>query len=442
MMAENDRWVSSAEQRVRRDIVIFILVAVVTLAAVSVGAVFGARQVTRTEALSDAERTTQRLGDLVIGPLLARSLAGVPGARAELDEEVASRLRDGLFSELTVWQADGTVVYASDPALIGAVLPPPVEVLAAVERAETSSGLEDQPEAGPVPDETGFVEVYVPLRLPRQPTLAFEAYYSAERVDRQAATLGAQVVPLALGALVLLQVVQIPIAVSLARRVRRHEANRAHLLESALSASERERRQIAADLHDGVVQDLAGAGYALGALHRDVPEHRRAVLDAVGTAVRHAVDQLRRLMVDIYPPDLTGSGLSGAIGDLAARLRERGIDVTVEVQPLPALDADTAAALYRVARETMTNVEKHAQARSVTVRLGPDPDHPGDVRLEVDDDGVGIAPEHLDRRADGHLGLRLLIDRVDALGGQFSIEPGPEGGSRARARVPARSGVG
>ncbi|NMH96475.1 sensor histidine kinase [Pseudonocardia acidicola] len=439
MSPENGRWASSAEERVRRDVVLFIVVAVVTLAAVSVGAVLGARQVARGDALADAERTTQRLADLVVGPLLIDVLAGDRARRAELDQAVVNRLRDGMFSELTVWQADGRIVYASDTTQIGAIEPVPAEVTAAIERGETSSGLEEQPEAGAVPGEQGFVEVYVPLRLPGRTPLAFEIYYSADKLNRQAAALAARVVPLALGALVLLQVVQIPIAVSLARRVRRHENHRWHLLESALSASERERRQIAADLHDGVVQDLAGAGYALGALRRDLPEHRHGALDAVSTAVRGSVDQLRRLMVDIYPPDLSGGGLAGAIGDLTGRLRERGVAVTLQIQPLPPVDAETAAALYRVARETLSNVAQHARAGAVTVHLGPDPEDPQHVLFTVDDDGVGIAPERLDRRAEGHLGLRLLIDRVDALGGRFTVEPRSEGGTRACARVPART---
>ena len=89
-------------------------------------------------------------------------------------------------------------------------------------------------------------------------------------------------------------------------------------MERALSASERERRQIAADLHDGVVQDLAGAGYALAAVARRVEGPTATGVEHVGRVVRGAVESLRRLMVDIYPPDLSGAGLPGAIDDPGA----------------------------------------------------------------------------------------------------------------------------
>ena len=181
--------------------------------------------------------------------------------------------------------------------------------------------------------------------------------------------------PLAVGALLLLQLIQTPITVSLVRRVAGHEAERAALLERALSASERERRQIAADLHDGVVQDLAGAGYALAAVARRVDGPASTGVEHVGRVVRGAVESLRRLMVDIYPPDLSGAGLPGAIDDLATPLRESGVTVHVRAEQLPGASSEVAAVLYRVARETLANVAKHAQASAVEIDLGPDRRH-------------------------------------------------------------------
>ena len=248
--------------------------------------------------------------------------------------------------------------------------------------------------------------------------------------------------PLAVGALLLLQLIQTPITVSLARRVARHEAERTALLERALSASERERRQIAADLHDGVVQDLAGAGYALAALQRRVEGPAAANADQVGRVVRGAVESLRRLMVDIYPPDLSGAGLPGAIDDLAEPLRAAGVTVTVRAEPLPGADSQVAATLYRVARETLANVAKHAQASTVEVDLHRDSSTGAPcVVLQVADDGVGIDESKLDRRAEGHLGLKLLIDRVADQGGELVTgwRARPGGGTVALAPAcPAR----
>jgi signal transduction histidine kinase len=283
--------------------------------------------------------------------------------------------------------------------------------------------------------------VYVPLQLPDR-VVAFETYFSYRTVSAQTATLTGQIVPLAVGALVLLQLVQVPIAVSLARRVRRHEADRALLLEEVLSVSEREREEIAADLHDGVVQDLAGVGYALGAMSLAGPPDRREITDQLGTTVRAAVDKLRRLLVDIYPPDLDGPGLPVAIGDLAEPLRDAGISVQVDVSPLPAMSSDVTAILYRTAREILINVVKHAWAETVEVSLGPDSDPrwrgTDAILLRVTDDGVGPPDGGVDRRAEGHLGLPMLMHRIADLGGELTVAAGTDRGTVVEARLPVR----
>jgi hypothetical protein len=102
-----------------------------------------------------------------------------------------------------------------------------------------TSDVTTEPETGPIPGDDRFVEVYAPLRLPGQAPLAFEIYLSYDRVETTANNLVLRIVPLAVGALLLLQLIQTPITVSLARRVAGHEAERAALLERALSASER-----------------------------------------------------------------------------------------------------------------------------------------------------------------------------------------------------------
>ena len=153
--------------------------------------------------------------------------------------------------------------------------------------------------------------------------------------------------------------------------------------------------------------------------------------------VRGAVESLRRLMVDIYPPDLSGAGLPGAIDDLAEPLRKSGVTLHVRAEALPGASSEIAAVLYRVARETLANIAKHAQASTVEIDLGPDRTAPTpSVLLRVADNGIGIRPEQLDKRAEGHLGLRLLIDRIADQGGELRIEARPEGGTVALARMP------
>jgi two-component system NarL family sensor kinase len=428
--------------RIRRSLITYLGAAALVLAVVAVGAVLVGRQVAQDEALRDAERVAQRTANLVVAPLLGEVLAGDVSRRPELDRAVANRIRDGSIAELNVWDRTGTVIYADDVAEIGERLPIPPEAAAAIDAGAVTSDVTTEPETGPIPGDDRFVEVYAPLRLPGQAPLAFEIYLSYDRVEVTANNLVLRIVPLAVGALLLLQLIQTPITVSLARRVAGHEAERAALLERALSASERERRQIAADLHDGVVQDLAGAGYALAAVARRVDGPASTGVEHVGKVVRGAVESLRRLMVDIYPPDLSGAGLPGAIDDLATPLRESGVTVHVRAEQLPGASSEVAAVLYRVARETLANVAKHAQASAVEIDLGPDRASPTpSVMLRVADDGIGIRPDQLDKRAEGHLGLRLLIDRIADQGGSLTIQARPEGGTVALASVPVTGSV-
>ena len=428
--------------RVRRALITYLGAAALVLVVVAFGAALVGRQVAQDQALRDAEHTAQRTASLVVAPLLEEVLNGDASRRPELDRAVGVRLRDGSITELNVWDRTGTIIYSDDPGDIGERLPVPAEVIAAIDRGDTTSDVTTAPETGAIPGDDRLVEVYVPLRLPGRAPLAFEIYLPYDRVESSANTLILRIVPLAIGALLLLQLIQTPITVGLARRVAGHEAERTALLERALSASDRERRQIAADLHDGVVQDLAGAGYALAALKRRVDGTAASGVDQVGRVVRGAVESLRRLMVDIYPPDLSGAGLPGAIDDLAEPLRSAGLTVNVHAESLPGSDSDIAATLYRVARESLANVAKHAEASTVDIDLAVEQSPTSQsVVLRVADDGVGIREGQLDKRAEGHLGLRLLIDRVADQGGVLTITPGPNGGTVALARVPVSVGA-
>ena len=207
-----------------------------------------------------------------------------------------------------------------------------------------------------------------------------------------------------------------------------------------LTVSDRERVRVAADLHDGPIQDLAGVTYVLDAVSPSVLEtHRPLMLDAQNT-VTHAINSLRRLMVDLYPPDLSAEQLPGTISGLAEPLRERGVEVSVSVEPMVGLGNEAVTTLYRVARESLANVVAHAQASRVDIALGEvNADaHDDDrmVRLAIVDNGVGVDFSRLDRRSEGHLGLLLLIDRVENLGGTLTVAAGPEGGTAVTATLP------
>jgi signal transduction histidine kinase len=141
-------------------------------------------------------------------------------------------------------------------------------------------------------------------------------------------------------------------------------------------------------------------------------------------------------MVDIYPPDLSGPGLAVAVEGLVRPLRERNVDVLVDVAPLPTMDPETAASIYRVARESLMNVSKHSGASHVQVIIEVLEPEQEAVRLRVCDNGIGVPAAQADRQHNGHFGIRMLTDRVTDLGGRFSVMPGPTGGTVAEAVIP------
>ena len=431
----------------RRELVLLIGFGFAVMLVLGVGAVFATGSVAQQQALEDSERITVRLATLVARPLWTGYPPREPSQYAELQQDVRTRIRDGNLIRVAIWSADGTVLFSDKDADIGRNLPRP-EHLAAALAGETSSDFEDRgPETGTTstpaaPDgDRRFVEVYTPLAVPGEPPMVFEACYDYTPVDQLASRLLRQTLPLVLIPLLILQLVQIPIAVSLARRINQHQQAQSRLLKRALSISDRERVRFAADLHDGPIQDLAGTTYALRAIAASTPERHAALMTRIQDALQRSIASLRGLMTDLYPPDLRGGNLGSTIHTLAERIRGDGCAAEVELDPTPRLSDDVAATLYRVTRESLANVQKHARASEVQISLAQlggrdDPDQPW-VRLVIADDGVGLDPANLDRRAEDHLGLRLLIDRVESLGGQLLITSTAGHGTTVRADLPA-----
>jgi two-component system, NarL family, sensor kinase len=233
-----------------------------------------------------------------------------------------------------------------------------------------------------------------------------------------------------LGALILLALAQLPLAWQLAGRVRKSQEERERLLNRAIEASEVERRRIARDLHDGVVQDLAAVSYSLSAAAEGAPAPFDAELREAAAETRHGIGQLRTLLVEIYPPELHRAGLAAALGDLLDGCQARGIETTLDVDSEVELGRDSEALFFRVAQEALRNVVKHAGATRVWVKVDR---RNGRAQLLVEDDGCGFDPEQ--SHDEGHFGLRILEDLVRDSGAELQIDSTPGRGSRISVEV-------
>jgi signal transduction histidine kinase len=346
----------------------------------------------------------------------------------------------GSLVRVKIWREDGTIVYSDEPRLIGEQFTlgeDEREILRSGEQGAEVSDL-SKPE-NRFETESKLLEVYSRSETPSGTPLLFEAYFRYSGVTDVGRHLWAQFAPITIGALIVLLLIQIPLAWSMARRLQSSQLERERLLRHALDASDAERRRIASDLHDGVVQDLTGVSLALAAQGRSDSIGRQEVLEA-SSSIRASIKSLRSLLVEIYPPNLQQEGLQSAIGDLLSGLAARGVETRLDADlDETAVDTESAALVYRAAQEALRNVATHSAAAHVRVTLDI---ADGSVRLVVDDDGRGFSTDTLDERvADGHVGLRSLAGLVADLGGELNVRSAPGEGTRVDVSVPIRGRV-
>ena len=334
-----------------------------------------------------------------------------------------------------IWDANGTIVYSDEPRLIGEQFELPDDKLDVFATGQSQAEVSDLD--GPenrFEVEAKLLEVYSPISTVEGTPLLFETYFRYDAVTDVGRRLWGQFAPVALGALLALQLVQLPFAWRMAAQLRSGQEEREELLRRALEASDAERRRIASDLHDGVVQDLTGVSLGLAALGRQAPIEAEQVT-AASAAIRNSVKSLRSLLVEIYPPNLAEEGLESAVSDLLSGLPAHGLttELAVDLQDLDP-HPETAGLVYRVVQEAVRNVLSHAAASAVRVEIGVT-DH--GVAVSVDDNGKGFTVDEMaDRSRDGHVGLRSLGGLLADVGGTFDVLSDPETGTRVAAIVP------
>ena len=413
----------------------FLAAGFVTLVVVVLVTGALSRDAADEEAVADARALTQVLGRSVAQPAIPPGLVtGDAAAIDQLDRTVLDRLLVGDVRRIKIWSADGTILYSDRTELIGATYPLGDDELEVIEDGGTDAELSDltRPENRYERALGGdLLEVYTRVRSPEREPLLFEAYFTADELGEQRAAVLDRFLPITIGALAALVLLTTPLILLLTRRLSRAARERERLLESAVRASDAERLRIARDLHDGVVQDLAGSSLALSTLAARSDMPISTDLEEVGRSLRVSMRSLRSLLVEIYPPDLHTAGLAAAVQDLVAPLVGTGVRVDVDVSGDEDASGAAVALVWRLAQESVRNVARHARATRMSLTVRREDDR---LVLEVVDDGVGFDPGATP--ADAHFGLRAAESLVREHRGTLEVESSPGSGTIVRVEVP------
>jgi len=216
-------------------------------------------------------------------------------------------------------------------------------------------------------------------------------------------------------------------------------AAREQLEKQMTEVTERERRRIGHDLHDTLCQHLTATSLSLQVLSNkladaSLPQARDA--DASVGLIEEAIDLTRKLAKGLFPLELEGEGLAGALQELCRSTADRYL-VKCEFSGDPqtvTLDSTTATYLYRIAQEAVANAVKHGHVSRVYVSLSR---LYTDLILSISDDGIGL-PRFMPE--DRGLGLRIMASRAGMIGATFLAENKPEGGVIVICGLPVTSG--
>jgi two-component system NarL family sensor kinase len=242
-------------------------------------------------------------------------------------------------------------------------------------------------------------------------------------IDTQVQSTRLIILAVAITSIILLLFVALAISFS---QKKESEEKVSALGQKIITSQEDERRHIARELHDGIIQMLVSIKYSLSATsmalrkaHQSAPE----ALMAASNSLDMTIDEVRRISHHLHPQILDELGLSAAIEALAEEFSER-TQIVVSVRKLQVrklLSPQLNTSLYRTVQECLTNVEKHAQASNVTIHLEMTPYA---LQLVISDDGQGFATKNT---AAHGIGLKNLAERVEYYQGTLTIDSSAQG---------------
>lgn len=432
----------------RSPVTQFLMFGLLLIVLISVVTTRLAQDAAEQEALAEARELNATVARSVVDdPRMTRRLVqGREPAIDSYDREVQGLLLVDHLARVNIWTSSGQLVYSNASPLIGADFDLSEEQEAVLDEGGTSSEIADPTARENVGVEgapgvqsaelTQQVRIFTQVRAaPEAQPLLFEGYYTLDDIDERRQRIYDSFRWITIGGPLLLVVVVTPLLWVLTRRLSSGARERERLLHSSLDASDAERRRIARDLHDSVVQDLAGTAFSISAVARDpeTTETSRRRLDDAGSALRDGLQALRSLLAEIHPPDLQAEGLSAALADLIGPAASAGVRAWVHVEGAETASDERAALVWRVAQEAVRNALRHAHASTLAVAVRVDGPR---LVLEVVDDGIGFDPTSK-QRADS-FGLRGLRSLVSEAGGTLVVHSSPGQGTTVVMEVAAR----
>ncbi len=196
---------------------------------------------------------------------------------------------------------------------------------------------------------------------------------------------------------------------------------------------ERERAEVARELHDSVGQTLAAASFQVAAVAHEIGDHAASTrLTGVRELLRTALEEIRNISRSLHPRVATDLGLPTALEALGDATQQRSlvdVQVNVDISGI-VIPAALSSTLYRVAQEALRNIERHADAGRAKVSLRA---RPGYVELEVSDNGRGFDAGSEKKRAES--GLATMRERLSLAGGELHIDTGADCGTRVIAWI-------
>jgi len=207
-----------------------------------------------------------------------------------------------------------------------------------------------------------------------------------------------------------------------------------------LTELEQERKHLAREIHDQVIQDLLGVNYQLEEIEADevvTPAIKNELVD-IRHSIRILVDDLRRICGDLRPPTIDSLGLGAAIQSCARDWADRtGVSLALDLDSgLGRLPEAIELSIFRIVQEGLANVRKHARASAVQICLRHT--SPRTLMISIADNGRGLADgfDLSTLSTEGHYGLLGISERVALLGGRLRLQNQASGGLLLQVEIP------